>query len=81
MAMPNKPPHYKARATTEDILALLVAAQEHQRVILLHAFHETPQSCDVIFDEARALRRTLEQAQQMIGMSWREVQALIDAGE
>ncbi len=75
MTGPNSRP-YRVRRSLEDMLALLVAIEDHQRCIFEHAFHEG--SWDAVFDEARNQGQTIRQLGEFLRRSWCEIQQVID---
>ena len=82
MAMPNKPPHYRARATIEDAIALLCSIKDHQKAALILAFRgEGPDAMDSIFNELRWQSREIAQVLEILQRNWCHIQALIDAEE
>ncbi|NIV31590.1 MAG: hypothetical protein GWN58_19520 [Anaerolineae bacterium] len=81
MAMPNHPPHYRARGTLEDVIALLYSVRERQKAVLILSFRgEGPEAMDSIFNEMRGQAREIRQALDIVQSNWCEIQALIDNG-
>lgn len=79
MAMPNEPPTYRMRASTEDMLALCCGAIDNQKAMLILSFQgEGPEAMDAIFNEARRQAKTLEQLMRHLQRAWCEIQALIE---
>ena len=78
MAMPNDS-RYLARATVEDLIALLCAIKDRQKAILILSFRgEGPDAMDSIFNEVRMQAREIEKALQLVQQRWCQIQALID---
>ena len=82
MAMPNHPPHYKARAALEDMIALLYSVRDRQKAVLILSFRgEGPEAMDSIFHEMRGQAMEIRQALDIAQEHWCKIQALIDAEE
>jgi len=78
MAMPNDP-RYHARASLEDMLALLCAAIDNQKTMRVLSFRGTgPEAMDAIFTEANQQGRALRRLAQTMQADWHEIQALIE---
>jgi len=67
---------YRNRAKLEDMLALLVEAEERRKCIFVHAFHES--DWNTVFDEARFQGQALSRLADIMRRSWCDIQGMID---
>ena len=81
MAMPNNP-KLRARASLEDMQALMCAITTCQRTMLVLGLRGRGQEAlDSVWTQAGKQARYLDRLHHVMESSWYELQALLDADE
>jgi len=80
MAMPNDP-RYQARASLEDMQALMCAIETCQKTMLALGLRGRGQEAlDSVWVQAGKQARHIEKLHHILERSWYQLQALIDGG-